>query len=340
MNIAIVGYGNVGRAVAELLVQRREWLRSICNEELRIVGVSDRSGVLINHDGLDLTSLAAIKERGKSLATAGAIAATPPEIIDLFVRADVQAVIETLPSGLQTRGEPAISIITEALQRSLHVVTANKAVLLFAGPKLEKLAAEKGVRLGHSGATCAALPTLSFARRELVGARITAIRGILNGTTNYILTRMHEDGANYADALAEAQHKGIAEPDPTYDVAGYDSAVKLVILTNALMQAKAGLDDVARMGIDDLPSSLLEAAHSAGGTIRLIASAQWQEGQVMLSVRPQIVLPTDSLFAVCGSNKAVEFQTDLYGTLLIAGGASSRLAVAMTMLKDLLAAVG
>ncbi len=339
MKIAIIGFGNVGRAFAELLQERQDWLRVNYNEQLRVVGLSDRSGVIVNNDGLDTASLMQLKQSGRSLESAGAQPATPAEAVRLFAEAGAQAVIETLPSGLKTAGEPAITFVTAALNRGLHVITANKAVLLFAGPRLEQLAADKGVRLAHSGATCAALPTLSFARRELIGAQITAIRGILNGTTNYILTRMNEDGLSFDAALAEAQGKGIAEPDPRYDTEGHDSAAKLVILANTLMKAEATPDDVSRSGIDALPQPLLEEAQARKGAIKLIASARLSDGRVELSVRPQLVPPTDSLFAVRGSNKAVEFETDLYGTLLVAGGASSRTAVAATLLKDVISCV-
>ncbi|MFN7946693.1 MAG: homoserine dehydrogenase [Blastocatellia bacterium] len=339
MKIAIIGFGNVGRAFAELIEQRRDWLRANYNQELQVVGLSDRSGVIVNKDGLDVASLLQMKQSGRTLESAGAQAATPAEAVRLLAEAGAQGLIETLPSGLKTAGEPAITFATESLNRGLHFITANKAVLLFAGPQLEQLAASKGVRIAHSGATCAALPTLSFARRELVGAQITAIRGILNGTTNYILTRMNEDGLSFDAALTEAQARGIAEPDPRYDTEGQDSAAKLVILANALMNAEATLDDVSRTGIDALPQALIEEARSTKGAIKLIASARLNNGRVELSVRPQIVLPTDSLFAVRGSNKAVEFETDLYGTLLVAGGASSRVAVAATLLKDVIGVI-
>lgn len=339
MKIAIIGFGNVGRAFAELIAERRDWLRANYNEQLRVVGLSDRSGVIVNAGGLDVPALMQLKQSGRTLESAGAQPATPAETVRLLAEAGAQVLIETLPSGLKTAGEPAITFATEALNCGLHVVTANKAVLLFAGPKLEQLAASKGVRIAHSGATCAALPTLSFARRELVGAQITAIRGILNGTTNYILTRMNEDGLSFDAALVEAQARGIAEPDPRYDTEGHDSAAKLVILANALMNAEATLDDVTRTGIDALPQALLEEAQATKGAIKLIASARLNAGRVELSVRPQLVLPTDSLFAVRGSNKAVEFETDLYGTLLVAGGASSRTAVAATLLKDVISCV-
>ena len=336
INLALVGFGNVGRAFAEQLTQRRDWLKSSLNLKPRVVGVADRSGVVIDRDGLDVMALAKIKASGGKLAEHSA---SPKEIIEHFATAEANIVVETLPSNLTSQGEPAITFASESLTRGLHVVTANKAVLLFAGSRLERLAAESGARFMHSGATCAALPTLSFARRELIGAEITEIRGILNGTTNYILTRMNEDGLSFEAALSEAQAAGIAEPDPRYDIEGWDSAVKLLILANVLMQAEAGFDDVVRRGLDALPAHLIEESRAAGGAIKLIAEAKRQDGQIKLSVSPQIVLPTESLFAVRGSNKAIEFRTDLYGTLLVAGGASSRTAVAATMLKDVIHAV-
>ncbi|MFN0121316.1 MAG: homoserine dehydrogenase [Blastocatellia bacterium] len=341
MNMAIVGLGNVGRAFAELFEQRRDLLLAQRGAPARVVGVSDRTGFLSSPDGLDMPAICRRKAAGESLSAMGAAMGSGPtdisEMIAAFARAGANVLVETLPGGLQTQGEPAISIAAAALRHGMHVVTANKAVLLFGLRRLESLAAENGAQLGHSGATCAALPTLSFARRELAGARITGLRGILNGTTNYVLTRMNEDGLDFNAALAEAQTKGIAEPDPRYDIEGRDSAAKLTILANALLHAEARLDDVQRTGIDAIPETLRDQARQSGGAIKLIARASLNNGVVELRVEPEIVPPTDSLFAVRGSNKAVEFTTDLYGTLLVAGGASSRQAVAATILKDVLA---
>jgi len=335
--LGIIGFGNVGRAFAEQLVRRRHWLKSAFGLELSLIGVADRAGAVVNRDGLDIAELIRVKASGGTLAKLpGGTAVPPAEVIESFVKAGAQVVVETLPSDLQSRGEPAIAYATQALTRGLHVVTANKAVLLFAGLQLEQLAASQGLCLAHSGATCAALPTLSFARNELVGAEIGEVRGILNGTTNYILTRMNEDGLDFAAALAEAQAAGIAEPDPRYDIDGWDSAAKLLILANALMGAEAGFEQVSRRGIGDIPQHLIATARAAKGALKLIATARRVEHGVRLSVAPQIVLPTDSLFAVRGANKAIEFHTDLYGTLLLAGGASSRSAVAATLLKDVI----
>jgi homoserine dehydrogenase len=336
VKLAIIGFGNVGRAFAEQLAPRRIWLQDIFGLELSLIGVADRSGVMVNRDGLDVAGLSRLKASGGKLTEAGGKAAAPDKAIARFADAGAQIIIETLPGNLQQEGEPAISCAAQALTRGLHVVTANKAVLLYAGPRLERLAAAQGVRLGSSGATCAALPTLSFARRELVGAEIAEMRGILNGTTNYILTRISEEGLSFTAALSAAQSAGIAEPDPRYDVEGWDSAAKLLILANALMRAEAGFEQVARQGITDLPPELIEEARRVQGAIKLIAHARRRDGQIELEVAPRIVLPTESLFAVRGASKAVEFRTDLYGTLLVAGGASSRTAVAATLLKDVI----
>ena len=337
VKLAIVGFGNVGRAFAEQLRQRRDWLAETCGLELSLIGVADRSGALVDHRGLEVAELVRIKSSAGTLAAVkGKIALPPAEAVECFAQAGAQVLIETLPSSLHSQGEPAITFATQALTRGLHLVTANKAVLLFAGPQLERLAAKQEVCFAYSGATCAALPTLSFARRELVGAEIEEIRGLLNGTTNYILTRMNETGLSFETALAEAQAAGIAEPDPRYDVEGWDSAAKLLILANALMKAEAGFDQVSRCGIDAISPELVTEAHATHGAIKLIARARRVDHRVELSVAPQVVLPADSLFAVRGSNKAVEFRTDLYGTLLVAGGASSRMAVAATLLKDVI----
>jgi homoserine dehydrogenase len=337
INLALLGFGNLGRAFAEHLAQRHDRIKRNFGVQLRLVGAVDSTSVVINREGLDGGALARLKVSGKTLASsAGAGAVAPGELIQRLAEAGAHIIVETLPSSLRNQGEPAVTLVSEALARGLHVVTANKAVLLFAGRRLERLASDRGVRLAHSGATCAALPTLSFARRELVGARIEEIRGILNGTTNYILTRMNEEGLSFEAALAEAQAAGIAEPDPRYDIEGWDSAAKLLILANALMGAEAGFEQVSRCGIDAIPRRLSEDARAVNGALKLVATARRAGHGVELSVAPKVVLPADGLFAVRGSNKAVEFRTDLYGTLLLAGGASSRTAVAATLLKDVI----
>jgi homoserine dehydrogenase len=329
MKIAIAGFGNIGRAFAELVLER--------HKDIEIVALTDRSGVLVSLSKLEINTLLQSKSTGRSLSQSGAKFVLPEEAVAMFAQVGVEVVVEALPSNLSSAGEPAITVATDALRRGMQFITANKAVLLFAGSTLESIAAERGVKFAHSGATCAALPTLSFARRELAGANITRIRGVLNGTTNYILTRMSEQNVTFAEALLEAQQKGIAEPDPSYDLEGMDSAVKITILANFLMNANSRLDRVLCRGISEPPTALIEEAQQTRGAIRLMAVAERRESNVLLSVKPQVIASSDPFFAVRGSNKAVEFETDLYGTLMVAGGASSRKAVAAVMLRDLLA---
>jgi len=336
LKLAVIGLGNVGRALVSHCLRMAERLEKEHNIQLQFCAVCDSSDLIIDPDGLDAEGIVSHKTKTKRLTGCGnARPLKEDELIKAFKNVGVNIIIEALPTNLKD-GQPSLSLIEEALNSRMHVVTANKGPLLYGLCRLEKLAAQNRVKFAYSGATGAALPTLSFARRELAGARIDEIAGVLNGTTNYILTRMSEEGKDYWQALSEAKLAGIAEPDPSFDVKGWDTACKLVIIANALMHCQASLKDVICEGIDGMPELLIREARKSSRAIRLIGRVVRSEDRVHLSVAPEVVGPDSPFFNVRGASKAITFRTDTFGMISLIGGASGRTPVAATLLKDII----
>ncbi len=244
--------------------------------------------------------------------------------------------VECTPSDLRT-GEPGLSHITWALENGWHVAAASKGALVLDFRKLNDLAAKRGVRLMASGAAAAALPTLDVGVGSLAGAEILGIEGILNGTTNYILTKM-EEGVTYAEALADAQTRGIAEPDPTMDVDGWDTAAKLVIISNTVMGTGFGLDEVGISGIRDIAPHLVPKAAEAGKALRLMGKCSKEDRTHpwRLEVGLALLDGDHPLFGVRGTTKGITFYTDTMGPVTVVGGRSDPRGTGAAMLKDII----
>ncbi len=244
--------------------------------------------------------------------------------------------VECTPSNLRT-GEPALSNITTALENGWHVAATSKGALVVKFRELREMARHKGVRLMASGAAAAALPTLDVGLWSLAGTEVLGIEGILNGTTNYILTKM-EEGETYAQALAEAQARGIAEPDPTMDVDGWDTAAKLVIISNSVMGTGFRLDEVAVSGIRDLAPHLGPKAAEAGKALRLMGKCSKDDGSHpwKLEVGLALLDGDHPLFGVRGTTKGVTFYTDTMGPVTVVGGRSDPGGTGAALLKDII----
>ncbi len=334
LRYAIIGFGNVGAALARHVHDRADRVAGRYGVELRLVGVADSSGYLSQPSGLDGRGLASWREAGRRFADLEG-GHRHCGLADVLA-AGVDIVVISLPTDRDT-GKPGLTVARAAVAAGAHVVLADKGPALLALPELEREAAARGVTIGASATVGAALPTLSVARRELAGAEILEIAAILNGTSNLILTAMRENGVSFHEAVAQAQRAGIAEPDPSYDVQGWDTAVKLTILTRALVDERATLDRVGRIGIDELEPEFVELANRTGGRIRLVGRAVRNSDGVTVTVAPEIVGPGDPFYLVEGARKAVRFDTDDLGELIVTGGASGRRDVAAALLRDMLA---
>ena len=218
----------------------------------------------------------------------------------------------------------------------MEIVSANKGPFVLFYDELFKKAQEKGCGLHISAATAAALPTLDVGLTSLAGSRILSAEGILNGTTNYILTEMRNNGTSYADALKEAQRLGIAETDPSYDVEGRDSANKIILIANRVFGQTLGLADVAVEGITAVSPEDIEGATRSGNVIKLIGAIERVNGELRLSVAPRALDQNHPLAFVNGSEKAITYVTDTMGSVTVMGGKSSPVGAAAAMLKDLI----
>jgi homoserine dehydrogenase len=334
ISLVVTGFGHVGRAFISLLREKTEDLARRYGLGFDILAVARAEGCFYSGSALDVRQVS----RSGDLWTSG----NPdwhegmriPDILGRHGRGG--CLVECTLSNLET-GEPGLTYISGAFQAGWHAVAASKGALVVGLPALKALAAENGVSLKFSGATAAALPTLDVGLFSLAGTRIEGIQGILNGTTNYILTRMAE-GLDYAEALREAQDKGIAEPDPAHDVGGWDSACKILLITNACLDASYLLKDVHVAGISGLDAEFVRSARDEGRSVKLLATAApgRRGGRWSLDVRPSLIEASHPLVHVNGTEKGITFLTDSMGSVTLTGGRSNPRGAAAALLKDII----
>ena len=310
VRLALVGVGNVGRRVLRLLIEHDDALRETYGLAFSVHCVVDSSGVAVSDDGFDLDRLVEHKLRGlklseltescEGLALEGALESVSCDML-----------LEASPVNLDT-GEPGVSNCRTALELGLHLVLANKAPLVLAHEELDRMAADAGVGLLYSATFCGGLPVLNIVRRDMVCGEVLGFRGIFNGTTNFMLDEML-GGRAYADALLEAQERGIAEADPSIDVGGWDTAAKLVIAANSIGDRWITLSDVDVRGIEDVQAERLQHCRRDGSVLKLVATAERIEGEWRYRVEPTPVPVTSFLGGCTGWEMAVEIESDTYG---------------------------
>jgi homoserine dehydrogenase len=333
--LAIIGFGNVGQGLAQIIKEQGDDLRKQFGVDLRITAISDiRLGSIYNPAGFSPRALLEAVKRDKTLQFMEA----PQrgwDSIRTIRGTETDVVVELSPTDLQT-GEPAISHIRAALESGKHAITTNKGSVALQYKPLADLAAQHGVELGVEGTVMSGTPALRMGTELLAGAGVIKVQGIINGTTNYILTQMHE-GKPYAGALAEAQLMGYAEADPTGDVEGYDAAGKLVILANVVMHAPIRMEDVECQGITRLTKEDICEAEDGGDVWKLIASLERTAEGVNARVRPERIPRTHPLASVRGATNAITFTTRLLGDITLIGPGAGRLETGYAILCDLLA---
>ena len=331
--LAIVGLGNVGQRLLELIQLKRDSLRARLDLELSVVGVCDSTGGAEGAAGLDIAKLLALKRAKQGIAAypTGARAEMLPLDMVRTVAADV--VVELTPTNLKD-GEPGLSVIRDALARKMPVVTANKGPLVLAYPELAALAQKNGAPLLHSAAVTGGLPTLNIGTRDLGVTVIEKFEGIVNGTTNYILSRMAQ-GQSYAEALKHAQDIGMAEADPTLDVDGWDAANKLVIIANMVLRRPTTLKDVTVEGIRKITSADIAAAEEHRQTIKLLALAERVGKNYNLSVRPTLLDKSHPLARLGAGTMGVIYHTDINGTIFAAIEEEDPYPTAAAVLRDI-----
>lgn len=325
----MIGYGVVGQGLTDILLRRRLENLKDYGFNPKIVSIVDRGGAAINPNGLNLEKMLALKKRTGTVAADrefGHAQMTPPSVIE---STEAEVIVEATSTNVKN-GEPGLSHIKTAFKTGKHVVTTNKGPLALALPALMELADYNKVYLRFSGTVGGGTPVLELAKNCLAGDKIVAIRGILNGTTNYILTEMAEKHITFHQALDSAQKLGYAETDPSMDVDGIDPACKVVIMANWIMNEKLTLKDVKVKGIRGVTLQALEEATKRGNTIKLIGSIEDSA-----KVAPTEISKHDPL-CVSGVLNAVTFVSEFAGEETIIGRGAGGMETASAVLRDLL----
>jgi homoserine dehydrogenase len=330
MRIILVGYGVVGKGVTSVLTRRAAESKDY-GFNPKIVAIADIDGAVINPRGLTPENLEAIKQRGYPISADSEYGHKGMTALEVIQEVEAEVVVEVTPVNIQT-AEPALSHITTAFKTGKHVVTTNKGPLALAMPALTELAEYNNVYFRFSGTVGGGTPMLEFAKRCLAGDRILGIKGILNGTTNYILTEMGQNHVPFQDALANAQKLGYAEREPSMDIDGFDTACKTVILANWILNQKITLKDVDRTGIRDVTLDMLNDAAKRGNTLKLIGAL---DGVSKPVVKPTEV-PKTSPLCVSGVLNAVTFQCEFAAEQTIIGRGAGSIETAGAVLRDLL----
>ena len=330
--LAITGMGNVGRRLLELIQRKREILSKRFDIELVISGICDSSGAVLDPHGIDIVQAINAKEQKKGVSTlrSGVAGMKAAEFMQ-SVKANL--LVELTPTNLKD-GEPGLTAIRTAMEKQMHVVSANKGPLALAFSELADLAKSKNVKLLYSATVTGGMPTLNIGMRDLCIAAINRVEGVLNGTTNYILTEMAQ-GQSYNDALKQAQEIGMAETDPSLDVDGWDAACKLVIIANAVLHHPTTLKDVAIEGISGVTKAQIEKAASENQVIRLIAHAEKSDNDYQLSVQPRLLSRSHRLATITGSMMGVIYNTDINGEMFFCIDESDPFPTAAAVLRDI-----
>lgn len=336
IKVALLGLGNVGRSFADYIDRQA----GASDPRARIRAMADSSGGLILRDSAQAARLLAHKQAGGSVRefAPGEATANAEEFIESLSRAGISVLVESMPTSIRD-GQPALGLLLSALRRRISVVTVDKGPLVHGFEALHESARAAGARVGYTGTTGVSVPS------GVEGEPVAEIRGVLNGTTNYILSEMQERDMTFGQALAHAQAEGIAEPDPRLDVEGWDTACKIMILAKRLMKAGGGLsgvtlndvtlNDVSRIGIGPETESLIATGRKTGRIVRLVGRARIHQGRVRLSVAPKLLAPESPFYAVRGTSKAATFRTAGRGEAL-SHGLSGRDAIARVILEDIL----
>jgi homoserine dehydrogenase len=327
MDLVIVGFGVVGQGVAEVIQQKGQMLSETFGNKIRIVGLFDSSSYETSKTGLDPSAIVKRKLSAGKVGGKGFEGDARKILEDL----DYDTLIEVTPTNI-VNGEPGFTNMLTALRSGKNVITSNKGPLALRFRELAKAAEENGVQLRFEATVGGATPIINLSRELLRGERILSIRGILNGTCNFILNRMKEEGLPFAQALKEAQDMGIAERDPSYDIDGVDSACKAAILANAIFGLDRTYSDVKRTGIRSVTEEAVSLAAEERKVIRLIGEISGKR----LEVTPRLV-PIGHPLSIGGTRNIVQIHTDLAGEITVAGRGAGKFETASAILSDLVA---
>jgi len=334
--LALLGFGNVGRAFARLLMRKEAELEAEYDIRFIVTGIATgRHGIAIDSQGLSLPKALELVEAGKDLVPLTRMIVNTPLDFVHTVPADV--LFENSPVNHET-GEPAVTHLRFALEKGMHAITANKGPVVHAFADLNALAKKMNRKFYFESTVMDGAPIFSLFRDALPGARLESFRGILNSTTNLILGRM-ESGETFESAVRYCQQIGLAETDPAGDVEGWDAAIKVAALVTVLMGVPLKPQQVARTGITGITREMVAEARENGRRWKLVCYAEKAGSEVNARVAPELVDSTSPLFSVEGSSSIIEFHTDTLSNLSIVEGNPGPETTAYGLLADFIHAV-
>lgn len=334
MRLIIIGFGTVGQGLAELLLEKRAYLKNEYGMDFSVVGISDMlKGSMVDPQGIDLEAALAKAASGEQLRDMAG-EAFPGDALEMIRTVDADVVVEATYTDIKT-GEPATAHIRRALERGMHVVTSNKGPLALHYQALAAAARKKGVQFLYEGTVMSGTPVLNLLRETLAGSYIQEIKGILNGTTNYILTRM-EEGLSYEEALAKAQELGYAEAVPDADVLGWDALAKVTILAKTVFDAKSNPFDFPCEGITGISAADIVDAKERGKRFKLIGKVWKERNLVKAAVGLEEIDLGHPLAGVMGATNALTVTTDALGDVTIVGPGAGRKETGFSLLIDLI----
>ena len=335
-NLALLGFGNVGRALARLLQRKEVELKKRYGITYSVTGIATgRHGTAVNPAGLDLNKALQLSESGQSISPLTSLPVT--DSVDVIRKCSANVLFENSPVNHHT-GQPAIDHLHLALELGMHAITANKGPVVHAYRQLTDFAKSKGLKFYFESTVMDGAPIFSLFRSVLPGAQLLGFRGILNSTTNLILTRM-ENGESFDDAVRFTQAAGLAETDPSADVDGWDAAIKVAALITVLMEIPYTPRQVDRSGIRAITAAMIETAKANGQRWKLVCSAERDGRNVRACVAPELVTPSSPLYSVGGSSSIIEFKTDTLPSLSIVEGNPGPETTAYGLLADFINAI-
>jgi len=334
IKIALIGFGTVGQGFVEILADKIDYLLQKYNQHLELVAITDiKFGTIIESHGIDLKRLLQhVKNQGDWTEYPAPVYSL--NSIQTILKSSADIVVEATPTNLKD-GQPALDHIQTALQSGKHVVTCNKGPIALAYTELQKLAESKKLQLRFEGAVMSGTPVLNTALQNLKGCEIHQIRGIFNGTTNYILSEM-EQGHSYTSALQAAQKLGYAEADPAGDVEGWDALAKVIILASVLCGESLEVDEVPCSGITELTQQAVQEAVTNGFRWKLIGEIKKTATGIAAKVEPQKIPLSHPLANIMGSTNAITFDTDLLGPVTVVGTGAGKKETAFALLNDII----
>ena len=325
MRIFLSGFGTVGQGFAEVIKRRRDFFEDKYGEQPVVVGIIDSKTFAVDQKGLDLDRLVARKQEKKGVSDE-----TYSDALAVMDSVKYDLLIEVSPTDVETGGT-GLKTIRHALECGKDVITVNKGPLALHFHDLIALAKKNGCKFRFEGSVGGAMPIINLCHENLKGEKISSIRGIFNGTCNYILSKM-DNGQPFEQALKEAQQLGYAETDPTNDVEGYDAATKVVILANSVFHRDVSFKDVKITGITGITPDAIAQAKSHNMVIRLVGEIT----ETRLEVAPRLI-PIGHPLSISGTLNIAQIDADLAGPITITGRGAGKIETASAILSDLIA---